>query len=250
MAGRRTVGACACLAAVLVLLGAASAAAKRVSGIDVSRFQEQIAWQAVAGDGIEFAFVQASRGSGDDCTVRPNHCGLDPTFDANYLAAKGVGIRVGPYHRAFVGGGGRKQVRADARAEARLFIASVGQLREGDLRPALDVETPFADLSPAELRIWTRTWLRRVRRQFDTRPIIYTNASSWRALGNPTSFSHHGHRLWVANWNVAAPLVPADDWAGRSWKVWQHSSDGRVAGIDGPVDLNWLRGGWRGASVH
>ena len=62
-------------------------------------------------------------------------------------------------------------------------------------------------------------------------------------------FALAGHPLWVANWHVAAPLVPAGDWAGYSWSVWQWASDGEVDGITGNVDLDWLRGGFGPLSV-
>jgi GH25 family lysozyme M1 (1,4-beta-N-acetylmuramidase) len=228
---------------------AAAAPPPRLPGIDVSRFQETIDWPLVGGSDVQFAFVQASRGSGDDCAVKPRRCGSDGFYDSNYAEAKLAGIRVGPYHRAFVGGNGRAGVKADARAEAHVFLTEVGDLAPGDLRPALDMETPFADLSPVELRVWARTWLQRVKRALGVRPIIYTNVTSWAALGNPLSFARAGHPLWVANWNVSAPAVPAANWAGESWRIWQHSSHGHVPGITGRVDLDWLRGGWRSVTV-
>jgi GH25 family lysozyme M1 (1,4-beta-N-acetylmuramidase) len=223
---------------------------ERVPGIDVSRFQRNIKWDAVALDGIQFAFVQASRGSGSDCTVKPDECGPDGYYASNYADAKDFGIRVGPYHRAFVGGNGPTQVKRDARAEARIFGNTVSELGGTDLRPALDMETPFANLNPFELRLWTRTWLRSVKRRLHVKPIIYTNVTSWNALGNPTWFAEHGYPLWVANWDVLTPAVPAGNWAGIGWRIWQHSSTGSVDGIKGNVDLDWLRFGWDGISVN
>lgn len=244
---------CAALAAAALWASSvapATAAPARMPGIDVSRFQGEIVWPSVAADGVRFAFVQASRGVGTDCSVVPRECGPDLFYESNYREAKGAGIRVGPYHRAFVGGDGGVAVRVDARTEALVFTDSVGDLQPGDLRPALDMETPFSDLNAAELRIWTRTWLKTVRRELGVKPIIYTNQTSWNALGNPTSFARKGYPLWVANWEVRAPQVPALNWAGRSWRIWQHSSSGEVRGIDGRVDLNWLRSGWHGVSVR
>lgn len=212
------------------------------TGIDVSRFQGAIDWEQVAGSGVSFAFVAASRGSGDDCAVAPRDCGADPYFAANRAAARAAGIRIGPYHRAFVNGGGdRDEVVADARAEADVFIGSVGALRKKELIPALDVETPFDVADDVTLRLWVSVWLKRVRKHLRARPMIYTNATSWSATGDTQRFARNGHRLWVANWGVSRPAVPAGNWAGRGWTVWQYTSSGRVAGITGRVDMNRMR---------
>jgi GH25 family lysozyme M1 (1,4-beta-N-acetylmuramidase) len=72
------------------------------------------------------------------------------------------------------------------------------------------------------------------------RPMIYTSDWGWGPTGDTEMFARAGHRLWVAHWEVPAPLVPAGYWAGRGWSVWQFSSSGRVRGIRGPVDLNRL----------
>jgi GH25 family lysozyme M1 (1,4-beta-N-acetylmuramidase) len=210
-------------------------------GIDVSRFNGKIDWSQVADAGVRFAFVAASRGSGDDCAVASTSCGADPLYAGNYATARSVGIRVGPYHRAFVQGGNRAGLQADARAEADVFIANVGSLTPKDLLPALDVESPFDVAGPHALRIWLRVWLKRVRTQLGRRPIIYTNATSWAATGATLEFARKGHPLWVANWGVSSPAVPAGNWAGRGWSVWQYTSSGSIPGISGRVDMNRLR---------
>jgi GH25 family lysozyme M1 (1,4-beta-N-acetylmuramidase) len=237
------------LALALLALGPATAPAERIPGIDVSRFQNVIDWARVTEAEVEFAFVQASRGSGDDCVVRPERCGADAFYELNYAGATEAGIRVGAYHRAFADGAGRRRAKADARAEARLFIAQVGELRAGDLLPALDVETPFGGLNRRQLRLWVRTWLERVEDGLGVKPIVYTNVTSWARTGDTTLFARRGHPLWVANWNVRVPRVPADNWAGVGWSIWQYTSSGSVPGIEGRVDRNWLRGGFEAVSV-
>ena len=212
-------------------------------GVDVSRLEGAIDWDRVAASGIEFAIVQASRGDGDDCAVHPKRCGTDPFYARNHTDARAAGIPVGPYHRAFVGGDGTRAVRRDARREARVFVSRVGSLARGDLLPALDVEPPFAGLSPRELRLWVRVWLRYVREQLGRRALIYTSASAWRSLGDTREFSRRGHRLWVAHWGVSRPALPAGNWDGRGWAVWQFTNDRRVPGIAGLPDADRLRGG-------
>lgn len=238
-------------AAVGLALTASPAGAARLQGIDVSRFDGSIDWERVADDGVRFAFVQASRGAGDDCAVKPRRCGRDGLYDSNYEAAAEAGIPVGAYHRAFVTGRGRATLRDDAQAEAAVFIDRVGRLRPGDLRPALDFETPFADVKAEQLRLWVRVWLRRVEAALGVKPVIYTNTSSWAATGDTTEFALDGHPLWVANWHVRKPSVPAANWASEGWSVWQYSSDGSVNGIRGRVDLDVLhRGRLRSLTVH
>jgi lysozyme len=214
-------------------------------GIDVSRFNGTIDWAKVRADGVRFAFVAASRGSGKDCAVAPDDCGTDPNFDANYAAARAAGVRVGPYHRVFVNGDNEAELLADARAEADVFIASVGSLTKKDLAPAIDVETPFDVPGPNGLKKWLRVWVKRVHKQLGAKPLIYTNTSSWSATGSTQEFAKRGHHLWVANWGVKSPSVPAGNWAGRGWSVWQYTSSGSVAGISGRVDMNRYKGSFK-----
>jgi lysozyme len=231
----------AALLALGMLAGAAPAhAGTKAIGIDVSRFQGAIDWPTVSASGIRFAFVQASRGSGADCTVKPAQCGPDPYFATNRLAAEAAGIRVGAYHRAFASGATPADARADAVAEANIFIAGVGSLQQGELIPVLDAESPFTGMTSTSLRTWIRVFVKRVTKKLGRKPMIYTNASSWSATGNTTEFAKARYPLWVAEWGVSGPTVPANNWAGRGYSVWQYTSSGRVPGISGRVDMDRL----------
>jgi lysozyme len=228
------------LAAVLAPAHASAGKGTKL-GIDVSRFQGTIDWAQVKAAGVKFAFVQASRGTGYDCDVVPDDCGPDLYYATNYAAAKAAGIRVGPYHRVFIDPEPLEQLRTDARLEADTFTSMVGSLQPGDLRPALDVESPFDGATAVQIRVWIKTWITRVKRNLGASPIIYTNNASWAATGNTTKFAAKGYPLWVANFDVKSPLVPASNWAGRGWSVWQYTSSGTVPGISGRVDMNRLR---------
>lgn len=228
-----------CAVTLAVAPGQTSAGTKAM-GIDVSRFQGVIDWPSVAGSGIRFAFVQASRGSGFDCTVKPTQCGADPYFATNRVAAKAVGIRVGAYHRGFATGATDAEARADALAEADLFIAQVGSLQAGELIPVLDAESPFTGMTSTSLRTWIRVWVKRVTKRLGRKPMIYTNASSWAATGNTAEFAKAKYPLWIAEWGVSRPTVPANNWARHGYSVWQYTSSGHVAGISGNVDMDRL----------
>ena len=239
-----------CVAAAGLVPVPASAGTKAM-GIDVSRFQGPIDWPTVAATGgIRFAFVQASRGSGADCTVKPAQCGADPYFASNRVAAEANGIRVGAYHRAFAAGGTPDTARADAIAEAGVFLGAVGSLQSGELVPVLDVETPFSGMTSTTLRTWIRVWVKKVNKRLGRKPMIYTNASSWGATGNTLEFAKAKYPLWVAEWGVSRPSVPASNWAGHGYSVWQYSSSGTVAGISGKVDQDRLGRGLGTITVH
>ena len=59
-----------------------------IHGIDVSKYQGNVDWDAVAASGVKFAYIKATEG-GDF---------LDDRFAANWDGAKRVGIAHGAYH--------------------------------------------------------------------------------------------------------------------------------------------------------
>jgi lysozyme len=195
-------------------------------GIDVSKWQGAINWTQVANDGISFAIARASYGS----------TGVDPWYAENHAGAEAAGIAFGAYHYA-----NPDKTPADAVAEADHFVDSA-ELQGSNLVPVLDLEST-GGLGPRKLRAWARAWLGRVEERLGVKASIYTSRYFWRdRMGNSQWFSNNGHRLWIAHWGVEQPKLPAQNWAGRGWTLWQHSSQGRVAGIDGPVDLDRYRG--------
>ena len=71
-------------------------------------------------------------------------------------------------------------------------------------------------------------------------PMIYVSPSFWSTkVGNNTSIAAAGYKLWIANWGVTSPTVPANNWSGHGYTFWQYSDCGHVAGITtGCVDLD------------
>jgi lysozyme len=192
----------------------------------VSRWQGAINWRQVADDGIRFAIAKATEGR----TL------VDPRYAENREGAEAAGLAFTAYHFA-----NPDKTATDAVAEADNFVEAA-QLLGRHLVPVLDLEV-HNGLSPTRLRAWARAWLARVEDRLGVKATIYTNRSFWRdRMGNSQWFAHNGHRLWIAHWGVEQPTLPAAGWAGRGWTFWQHSSTGRVAGIDGPVDLDRFRG--------
>jgi uncharacterized repeat protein (TIGR02543 family) len=72
---------------------------------------------------------------------------------------------------------------------------------------------------------------------------MYTSPYGWASrTGDSRALARAGVPLWVAHWGVQEPLLPAGEWDGNGWRVWQYTSDGHVAGIAGRVDLDVTNG--------
>ncbi len=221
--GVRFVVAALALAALLPLgTSAAVAAQAEVAGIDVSHWQGAVRWDEVQAAGVRFAIAKAT----DGATF------VDERYVANRDGADAVGVLFTAYHFA------RPDAAAgDAILEADHFVDTAG-LRGRHLLPVLDLEDA-GGLGPRKLRRWVRAWLGRVQERLDVKPIIYASPSFWRdKMGNSAWFANHGYRLWIAHWYADQPSVPASNWAGRGWTLWQHDDCGSVAGVDGCVDLD------------
>ncbi len=188
----------------------------RVHGIDVSHYQKHIDWPTVAGQGIHFVFAKATEGA----TLQ------DSLFCRNWSEIQAVGLKRGAYHFF--------RPATDAVRQARNFLATVPP-EDGDLAPVLDVEV--VDGVDAEtLREGMRTWLREVETVYMVKPIIYSNQ---KFFNNYLAGHFHDYPIWIARYSAwRKPCLKA----GHVWDFWQYGNRGRLAGIDGDVDLNVFRG--------
>jgi len=160
----------------------------------------------------------------------------DPNYAGYRTGANGAGVYIGAYHFARP-----DSTPDDATLEADHFT-TVAAPRSGDIVPVLDMEDS-GGLSTTTLITWAQTWLDRVSTTVGTRPMIYTGPSFWRTyMGDTTQFADEGYRLlWIANWGVPEPDVPAQNWGGNGWTFWQWTNCGSVPGISGCVDLDYLK---------
>ena len=198
-----------------------------LEGIDVSHWQGGIDWSGVAYAGKSFAIMKATEGQ----------TFADSKYAWNHASARAYGIRVGAYHFA-----NPSTLPNDAVLEADWFVQNMA-IKPGDLNPALDLETS-GGLSTAQLQAWVNDWLNEVYAKVGMRPMIYTSPAFWRSyMGNASWYAEQGYTvLWIAHWNVSAPSVPANNWAGHGWTFWQYSDCGTVLGIGGCVDLDRYNG--------
>jgi lysozyme len=197
-------------------------------GIDVSHHQGQVNWYLVAEGGISFAFAKATEG----VTF------VDPRFSANWIGIKDAGMIRGAYHFF------RPAKPVDAQVDN--FARTVGEIKDGDLPPVLDLEeapTPNGDEwddIPGDQRVpLVLSWLEGVEAKLGRKPIIYTRRS-FVAAELPNAAPLGQYLLWVAHYTAKpAPALPSP-WS--KWTFWQYSAAGTVDGIEGPADLDRFNG--------
>lgn len=203
---------------------AAEPPAGAIPGIDVSRHQDTIDWAQVAASGQRFVIAKATEGL----------FSVDPMYATNRAGAMAAGLVFGAYHFA------RPDLHPnDPMGEADHFV-DTAQLGPGNIVPVLDLERS-GDLTQAQLTAWILAWLGEVTARTGVRPMVYTSPNGWaNRTGDTTAVADAGYTLlWIANWFVSEPTVPANDWQGNGWAFWQYSNCGTVPGIQGCVDLDW-----------
>lgn len=189
-----------------------------LKGIDVSKWQGQINWDAVKNDGVHYAFIRSNNGTNI----------LDEFFAYNWAEAKRVGIKRGAYQYF--------RANQDPIAQADKFLATVGAMDADDLPPVIDVEDHEGS-TPAQLAANVGAWIQRVEAATGKRPIIYTGLYFWK--DHVGSDAYVDYPLWIAQYGRQCPDIPAP-WT--TWAFWQITSTGRVAGVSGDVDVNTFHG--------
>lgn len=190
-----------------------------VFGIDVSYYQGDIDWNAVAADGVEYAIVRVSHSTQF----------FDPQFDTNLAGSRAAGLHTGVYQYF--------EPDEDPIAQADLLLDSMGPLLPGDLPPVIDVESTGGQ-SPAVVASAVRAWVDHVEAELGVAPIIYTGHYFWQ--DNVASAEFGGYPLWVAWYGVECPSAVPTGWS--QWAFHQYCDCGNVAGVSGQVDVNRFNG--------
>ncbi len=192
----------------------------QIHGIDVSRYQEEIDWEAAAkmrikGIQFEFVFMKATEGE--------RH--RDRFFQYNWQRAKEQKLIRGAYHFY--------NPNINSAKQAKLFISQV-TLEKGDLPPVLDIEQT-GKYTTSNLRKGLKNWLNIIEKEYGLRPIIYTNQNFYRDY---LQGHFEEYPCWIARYGGVSPEYPSPE----VWSFWQHTDQGLVNGIAGEVDLNVFRG--------
>lgn len=191
-----------------------------IHGIDISHYQGNINWNALAEATIDeypITFIMMKGTEGTELT--------DKHFAINFQQA-GIGRYVrGVYHYLTPRAGSGK-------VQARHYLSQV-KLQAGDLPPILDIES-IGKLSKEELRTEALAWLDACEKAYGQPPIIYTYYKFKEEYLDGTEFDKYPY--WIAHYYVPDMVYNGP------WKFWQHTDCGHVKGINGAVDLNIYNG--------
>ncbi len=197
-----------------------------IHGIDVSKYQGDIDWQAVRAGGIKFAYIKATEGADR----------VDAKFFQNWEGARAAGVKRGAYHFAY-------WCRAPQEEMAN-FIRTVPNDPDA-LPPVLDVEaTPTSGtckktLYREETIAQMRQMLQMMERAYGKRPVIYSTVDFYESILHPSALEEYP--IWVRSTKYS----PHVRYGSRKWHFWQFQSDAHIPGIRGNVDRNAFHGDQR-----
>ena len=189
-------------------------------GIDVSKFQGSIDWNAVKADGITFAIIRCGyRGYGSGALVE------DSTYRQNIQGAINAGLRVGVYFYS------QAINEAEAVEEASMVLSLVSgySLPLGVYYDTESVGGGRANaLSAAERTACAVAFCETIRSAGYSAG-VYSYASWFYNALNFANISKYN--IWIAQYR---------DTLSFSYKhnIWQYTGSGSVKGISKPVDMN------------
>ena len=191
-----------------------------VLGIDVSKWNGSIDWNAVKNSGVNYVIIRCGyRGSSTGALIE------DPAFRTNIKGATSAGLKVGIYFFT------QAVNEVEAVEEASMVLSLISGYNIS-YPVFLDVEPSGgrADGISAETRTAVCNAFCQTVANSGYAAGIYAN-KTW--LGSKINVGSLGgsYKIWLAQY-AAAPSY------GGKYQLWQYSSKGSVAGIKGDVDMN------------
>ena len=192
--------------------------------IDVSRYQGLIDWAQVAAAGYKGAMLKTVS-TNHKLSKRSDGLYIDPTFETNYRNARATGLDVGVYYYTYA--------TSEAMADAELSLLRQAVYgKELTLPVAVDVEdNRLTSLDKQSLTDLTAYALHEVEQMgFYAQLYTYTSFANTRLYMGGAALSPYD--VWLADYTGKTPNVTFN------YNAHQHTSKGRVPGINGAVDLD------------
>jgi GH25 family lysozyme M1 (1,4-beta-N-acetylmuramidase) len=190
-------------------------------GIDVSKWNGDIDWDIVKAEGVDFAIIRCGyRGSSSGWLIE------DPYFYKNIQGAKKAGIKVGVYFFT------QAIDLVEAVEEASMVVSLLGDL-DIDYPVFIDTEGAGGNGRADNLDSGTRTAVVNAFCQtiMDSKLEAGVYASRNWYLNNLSVDELSNYNIWLAEYRQTP------EYEGK-YDMWQYTSSGTVAGIEGRVDLN------------
>lgn len=190
-------------------------------GIDVSSFQGDVDWQAVADSGVEFVIIRAGgRGYGEGAMYE------DSKAQQNYLGARAAGLKVGAYFFS-------QAISPEEAVEEAEYLMELTRDWELEMPLVYDWEYISEEARTGQVDRQTVTdcmlsFCDRVTREGHS-AMIYFNPEHSRDLFHIEQIVDYP--FWLAMYT---------DWMTYPYKIdmWQYTDQGTVPGIEGSVDIN------------
>lgn len=202
-----------------------------IYGIDVSSYQKDINWGAVASDSVDFAIIRTGTTNYNQETMI-----TDQYFVQNYTGAKNNGLKVGAYYftSAFTQSGMIKN------AQDCLNTLNGRQL---DYPIFIDIENPAKSTKQVALGKNTLTSYLfealTVLRNAGYKAGVYSNKSFLESYVDVNRIKSAGYYIWMAQYPSGSYAVnPTDYDKSDNCSMWQYSSIGSVNGINGYCDVD------------
>ncbi|MFN3074513.1 GH25 family lysozyme [Acinetobacter sp. TY2] len=185
-----------------------------IKGFDVSHHQGEINWKKISPQQYQFVYLKATEG-GDY---------QDDHFQNYWLKAREQGLHVGAYHFF--------RLCRDGAIQAQNFIATVPNKPDA-LPPVIDLEYDNNCINThtkEQLLKQIQIMHDQLRSHYDKQPIFYTS----KAFYNIVLLGEFKNTpIWIREYKEQPNLKD-----GRKWTFWQHNNQGKISGIEKPVDLN------------
>ena len=190
-----------------------------VLGIDVSKWNGNIDWNAVKNSGISYVIIRCGyRGSTTGAMIE------DPKFKSNIQGALNAGLKVGIYFFS------QAVNEVEAVEEASMTIGLIKKYKIS-YPVFLDVEPSGGRADGIDRNTRTKVikaYCETIRNSGYTAG-VYANKTWLESYMNAGELSKY--KIWLAQYNTAPTY-------GGKYDMWQYSSKGSVAGISGHTDMN------------
>ena len=193
------------------------------TGVDVSIYQGEVDWPAVAADGIDFAILRVGYRGYTEGGLFP-----DQTFAQNLQGALDAGLEVGVYFFS------QAITPEEAEEEADYILEALGGRKitypvAFDWEPITPGENARTDgLDGAALTRCAVAFCKRVEKA-GLRPAVYFNQTQAYLRYDLRELTDYA--LWLAEYDSKPDFYYHFD-------LWQYTHTGQVAGIEGNVDLD------------